>query len=118
MGITGTQQAKDASDVVLLDDNFASIVNGVEEGRIIFDNLKKSIAYTLSSNIPEMTPFLMYQAIGIPLPLTTMMILLVDLGTDLVPAISMAFEGKEADIMKRAPIWYRLSRWRLRGKKR
>jgi magnesium-transporting ATPase (P-type) len=103
MGITGTEVAKDAADMILLDDNFASIVNGVEEGRIIFDNLKKSIAYTLSSNIPEIAPFLLHQTIGIPLPLTTVMILLVDLGTDLAPAISLAHEGKEADIMQRPP---------------
>jgi len=103
MGITGTEVAKEAADMILLDDNFASIVNGVEEGRIIFDNLKKSIAYTLSSNIPEIAPFLFFQTIGIPLPLSTVMILLVDLGTDLAPAISMAYEGKEADIMERLP---------------
>merc|ERR1719447_182086 len=103
MGITGTEVAKDAADMILLDDNFASIVNGVEEGRIIFDNLKKSIAYTLSSNIPEISPFLLYQMLGIPLALPTVMILLVDLGTDLAPAISFAHEGKEADIMKRPP---------------
>eukprot|EP00494_Astrolonche_serrata_P024265 UN24523 len=103
MGITGTEVAKDAADMILMDDNFASIVNGVEEGRIIFDNLKKSIAYTLSSNIPEIAPFLLYQTTGIPLPLTTVMILLVDLGTDLAPAISLAHEGKESDIMVRPP---------------
>merc|ERR1719300_1548501 len=103
MGITGTEVAKDAADMILLDDNFASIVNGVEEGRIIFDNLKKSIAYTLSSNIPEIAPFLFHQTVGLPLPLTTVMILLVDLGTDLAPAISLAHEGKEADIMQRPP---------------
>jgi soluble P-type ATPase len=79
MGITGTEVAKDAADMILLDDNFSSIVNGVEEGRIIFDNLKKSIAYTLSSNIPEIAPFLIFQCFGIPLPLSTVMILLVDL---------------------------------------
>merc|ERR1719204_2626280 len=103
MGITGTDVAKETADMILLDDNFSSIVNGVEEGRIIFDNLKKSIAYTLSSNIPEIAPFLLHQTIGIPLPLTTVMILLVDLGTDLAPAISLAHEGKEADIMQRPP---------------
>jgi len=103
MGITGTEVAKEAADMILMDDNFASIVNGVEEGRIIFDNLKKSIAYTLSSNIPEIAPFLLFQTIAIPLPLSTVMILLVDLGTDLAPAISMAYEGKEADIMERPP---------------
>merc|ERR1719208_25807 len=103
MGITGTEVAKEAADMILLDDNFASIVNGVEEGRIIFDNLKKSIAYTLSSNIPEIAPFLLFQTIAIPLPLSTVMILLVDLGTDLAPAISMAYEGRESDIMQRKP---------------
>ena len=84
MGITGTEVAKEAADMILTDDNFASIVNGVEEGRIIFDNLKKSIAYTLSSNIPEIAPFLFNTILGIPLPLTTVMILLVDLGTDVL----------------------------------
>lgn len=103
MGMTGTEVAKESADMILADDNFASIVNGVEEGRIIFDNLKKSIAYTLSSNIPEILPFLLYQTIRIPLPLIPIMILLVDLGTDLVPAISLAHENKEADIMKRLP---------------
>merc|ERR1712226_1710977 len=103
MGIAGSDVSKQAADMILLDDNFASIVTGVEEGRIIFDNLKKSIAYTLSSNIPEIAPFLLFQTTGIPLPLTTVMILLVDLGTDLVPAISLAHERAEADIMSRPP---------------
>lgn len=62
----------------------ASIVVGVEEGRLIFDNLKKSIAYTLTSNIPEISPFLMYIVFGIPLPLGTVTILCIDLGTDMV----------------------------------
>ena len=75
----------------------------MEEGRLIFDNLKKSIAYTLSSNIPEISPFLAFIVIQIPLPLSTILILCVDLGTDMVPAISMAWEGAEADIMKRRP---------------
>merc|ERR1711962_586403 len=92
MGIAGSDVSKQAADMILLDDNFASIVTGVEEGRLIFDNLKKSIAYTLTSNIPEIAPFLFNQTVGLPLPLTTVMILLVDLGTDLAPAISMAYE--------------------------
>merc|ERR1719410_897347 len=89
--------------MILLDDNFASIVTGVEEGRLIFDNLKKSIAYTLTSNIPEISPFLLFILADIPLPLGTVTILCIDLGTDMVPAISMAYEFAESDIMKRQP---------------
>merc|ERR1712051_961331 len=93
MGIAGSDVSKQAADMILLDDNFASIVTGVEEGRLIFDNLKKSIAYTLTSNIPEISPFLLFICADIPLPL----------GTDMVPAISMAYEEAESDIMKRMP---------------
>lgn len=89
--------------MILLDDNFASIVTGVEEGRLIFDNLKKSIAYTLTSNIPEIAPFLFFIIFAIPLPLGTVTILTIDLGTDLVPAISLAYERPESDIMRRRP---------------
>lgn len=103
MGIMGSDVSKEAANMILLDDNFASIVAGVEEGRLIFDNLKKSIAYTLSSNIPEISPFLAFIVIGVPLPLSTILILCVDLGTDMVPAISMAWENAEADIMSRNP---------------
>jgi len=103
MGIAGSDVSKQAADMILLDDNFASIVVGVEEGRLIFDNLKKSIAYTLTSNIPEISPFLMYILFGIPLPLGTVTILCIDLGTDMVPAISLAYEEAESDIMKRKP---------------
>ncbi|TKR87080.1 hypothetical protein L596_011546 [Steinernema carpocapsae] len=103
MGIAGSDVSKQAADMILLDDNFASIVVGVEEGRLIFDNLKKSIAYTLTSNIPEISPFLTYILFGIPLPLGTVTILCIDLGTDMVPAISLAYEEAESDIMKRQP---------------
>ncbi|XP_049736914.1 sodium/potassium-transporting ATPase subunit alpha-2 isoform X2 [Elephas maximus indicus] len=103
MGITGSDVSKQAADMILLDDNFASIVTGVEEGRLIFDNLKKSIAYTLTSNIPEITPFLLFIILSIPLPLGTITILCIDLGTDMVPAISLAYETAESDIMKRVP---------------
>uniref|UniRef100_A0A8C8SWL2 Sodium/potassium-transporting ATPase subunit alpha-2 n=1 Tax=Pelusios castaneus TaxID=367368 RepID=A0A8C8SWL2_9SAUR len=103
MGIAGSDVSKQAADMILLDDNFASIVTGVEEGRLIFDNLKKSIAYTLTSNIPEITPFLLFIIINIPLPLGTVTILCIDLGTDMVPAISLAYEAAESDIMKRQP---------------
>lgn len=103
MGIAGSDVSKQAADMILLDDNFASIVTGVEEGRLIFDNLKKSIAYTLTSNIPEISPFLFFILMDIPLPLGTVTILCIDLGTDMVPAISLAYEKAEADIMKRQP---------------
>jgi len=103
MGIMGSEVSKNAADMILLDDNFASIVAGVEEGRLIFDNLKKSICYTLTSNIPEISPFISQVLFNIPLPLSTILILGIDLGTDMVPAISMAYETAEADIMKRPP---------------
>jgi len=89
--------------MILMDDNFASIVNGVEEGRLIFDNLKKSICYTLTSKPPELIPFLLWVAAGFPLAISTILILAIDLGTDMVPAISLAYETREADIMHRPP---------------
>ena len=103
MGISGSDVSKQAADMILLDDNFASIVTGVEEGRLIFDNLKKSIVYTLTSNIPEIAPFLLFILAEIPLALGTVTILCIDLGTDMFPAISVAYEEAESDIMKRMP---------------
>ena len=100
---SGSDVAKNAADMILLNDDFSSIVNGVEEGRLIFDNLKKSIAYTLSSNIPEISPFIMFIIFQVPLPLSTVLILCIDLGTDMVPAISFAYENAELDIMDRMP---------------
>ena len=100
---SGSDVAKNAADMLLLDDNFSSIVNGVEEGRLIFDNLKKSIAYTLSSNIPEILPFILFIVVEVPLPLSTVLILCIDLGTDMIPAISFAYENPELDIMDRVP---------------
>ena len=88
--------------MILLDDNF-SIVTGAEEGRLIFDNLKKSILYTLTSNITEILPFLTWVVLGIPLPLSTVAILLIYLGTDMLPAISLAYENAELNLMERAP---------------
>eukprot|EP01118_Nematostelium_gracile_P012128 TRINITY_DN4390_c0_g1_i1.p1 TRINITY_DN4390_c0_g1~~TRINITY_DN4390_c0_g1_i1.p1 ORF type:complete len:403 (+),score=118.85 TRINITY_DN4390_c0_g1_i1:161-1369(+) len=103
MGIAGSDVSKDAADVILLDDNFASIVAGVEEGRIIFDNLKKSINYTLSSNSAELFPFILFAIARLPLALSAVLILCIDLGTDMIPAISLAYEKPESDIMKRKP---------------
>jgi len=102
--------------MILLDDNFSSIVAGIEEGRLIFDNLKKSIAYTLEHLTPEVIPYLMYFLFGIPLPLTVVLVLCIDLGTDLFPAIALAYEEAESDIMLRPPrnqVTDRLVGWRL-----
>ncbi|XP_078282945.1 potassium-transporting ATPase alpha chain 2-like [Rhinoraja longicauda] len=103
MGIAGSDAAKNAADMILLDDNFASIVTGVEEGRLIFDNLKKAIAYTLTKNMAELCPFLIYTIVSIPLPIGTIAILLIDLGTDIIPSISLAYEKAERDIMNVHP---------------
>ncbi|XP_012535956.1 sodium/potassium-transporting ATPase subunit alpha [Monomorium pharaonis] len=103
MGITGSDVSKEVADLILLDDNFASIVTGIEEGRRIFDNLKSSIAYTLASNVPEIMPFLAFIMLGIPLPVGIICILCIDLGTDMWPAVSLAYEKSESDIMLRKP---------------
>uniref|UniRef100_A0A8C3HRL6 Sodium/potassium-transporting ATPase subunit alpha n=1 Tax=Chrysemys picta bellii TaxID=8478 RepID=A0A8C3HRL6_CHRPI len=103
MGIAGSDAAKNAADMILLDDNFASIVTGVEEGRLIFDNLKKTIAYTLTKNIAELCPFLIYIIASIPLPIGTITILFIDLGTDIIPSVALAYEKAESDIMNRRP---------------
>jgi sodium/potassium-transporting ATPase subunit alpha len=103
MGISGSTVSKKTADMILLDDNFATIVAGIEEGRLVFDNLKKSIAYTLSSNVPELFPFIFFIILGIPLALGTITIICIDLGTDILPAISLAYEEPETDLMKRPP---------------
>lgn len=105
MGITGTDVAKEAADMILLDDNFATIVNAIEEGRGIFDNIRKFITYIFASNIPEIVPYLVFVLSGgkIPLPLTVLQILAVDVGTDLLPALALGAEPPESDVMKRPP---------------
>uniref|UniRef100_A0A8C7EZ12 Sodium/potassium-transporting ATPase subunit alpha n=1 Tax=Oncorhynchus kisutch TaxID=8019 RepID=A0A8C7EZ12_ONCKI len=103
MGIAGSDAAKNAADMILLDDNFASIVTGVEQGRLIFDNLKKSIAYTLTKNIPELTPYLIYITVSVPLPLGCITILMIELATDIFPSVSLAYEKAESDIMHLKP---------------
>ena len=103
MGITGSEVSKQAADMILLDDNFASIVTGVEEGRLIFENLKKTVAYTVTHITDETLPFLLFIFLNIPLPLGTICVLWIDLATDIVPAITIAYEQAEADIMMRKP---------------
>ncbi|VEL36673.1 unnamed protein product [Protopolystoma xenopodis] len=103
MGISGSDVSKQVADMILLDDNFSTIVTGIEEGRVIFDNLKKSIAYTMTSKIPELLPFILFMLFDLPLMMGTVTILCIDLGTDMLPAISMAYEVAEKDIMKRKP---------------
>jgi sodium/potassium-transporting ATPase subunit alpha len=103
MGISGTDVAKEASDMILLDDNFATIVNAVEEGRTVYDNIRKFITYIFASNIPEAVPYLAYVLLRIPLPLTIMQILAVDLGTDMLPALALGTEKPTPSIMKQPP---------------
>ncbi len=112
MGISGTDVAKEASDMILLDDNFATIVNAVEEGRTVFENIKKFITYIFASNIPEAIPYLSYILLSIPLPLTIIQILAVDLGTDMLPALALGAERPTPGIMKQPP---RSPRERLLG---
>jgi sodium/potassium-transporting ATPase subunit alpha len=89
--------------MVLMDDNFATIVNAVEEGRTVFSNIKKFIGYILTSNIPELLPFIAFVLLGIPLPLTVILILSIDLGTDILPALGLGIETPEYDVMRRPP---------------
>ncbi len=103
MGIMGTDVAKEASNMVLMDDNFATIVSAVEEGRTIFENIKKFIAYILTSNIPEILPFVAFVLLDIPLPLTVVLILAIDLGTDILPALGLGAEKPETDVMNKPP---------------
>jgi magnesium-transporting ATPase (P-type) len=103
MGIAGTDVAKEAADLILLDDNFASIVTAIEEGRAVFDNLRKFLTYILSSNIPELVPYLAFVLFRIPLPLTIIQILAVDLGTDMLPALALGAEKPDPAVMRRPP---------------
>ena len=103
MGLSGTDVAREASDLVLLDDNFASIVDAVEEGRTVFENIRKFLTYILTSNIPELVPFLAFAFLGVPLALTIVQILAVDLGTDMLPALGLGAESSDASVMTRPP---------------
>jgi len=103
MGVTGTDVARQAADMVLLDDNFASIVSAIEEGRAVYDNIRKFLTYILTSNVPELVPYLAFAFFDMPLALTILQILVVDLGTDIVPALGLGTEKAEPDVMTRPP---------------
>ena len=103
MGKAGTDVAREAADMILTDDNFASIVHAVEEGRAIFDNIRRFLTYFQTSNVAEMFPFLAMIFLGIPLPLTLLQILTIDLLTDQVPALALGLEQPEPGVMERPP---------------
>ena len=105
MGVSGTDVAREAATMVLTDDNFASIVAAVEEGRVVYDNIRKFITYIFVHAIPEVVPFVIYALAGgaIPLPLTALQILAIDLGTDTVPALALGREPAEPGTMDRPP---------------
>ena len=105
MGITGTDVAKEAADMILTDDNFVSIVKAIEEGRAIFNNIKKFITYIFNSNIPEAIPFLLplLTINQIPPMLTILEVLLIDIGTDMLPALGLGSEKPTKGIMDRPP---------------
>jgi magnesium-transporting ATPase (P-type) len=103
MGVSGTDVAREASDMVLLDDNFASIVDAIEEGRAIFENIQKFLTYILTSNVPELVPYLAFAFARVPLALTVIQILAVDLGTDMLPALGLGVEPPDPGAMHRPP---------------
>ncbi|GAB4484004.1 MAG: cation-transporting P-type ATPase [Anaerolineales bacterium] len=104
MGIVGTDVAKEAADIILTNDNFGAIVSAIEEGRAVYDNVRKFVTYIFSSNVPELMPFLVAASFpGIPLALTVRQILAVDLGTDLLPALALGMETPAPGVMQKPP---------------
>ncbi|MGL5512088.1 MAG: cation-translocating P-type ATPase [Sporomusa sp.] len=105
MGISGTDVAKEAADMILTDDNFASIINAIEEGRAVYNNIRKFVLYIFNSNMAAAVPMVLYlfSRGTIPLPLTIMQVLAIDLGTDMVPAMGLGVEKPEAGIMNVPP---------------
>jgi magnesium-transporting ATPase (P-type) len=105
MGVVGTDVAREAADFVLLDDNFAHVVQAVEEGRAAFDNIKRFLTYNLTDNVAELTPFVVWalSAGRIPLMITVLQVLALDIGTDILPALALGAERPEPGVMQRPP---------------
>jgi magnesium-transporting ATPase (P-type) len=105
MGASGTEVARESATMVLMDDSFASIVAAIEEGRIVFDNLRKFVTYIFAHSTPEVVPFLLFALSGgsIPLPITAVQILAIDLGTETLPALALGREPGEPGLMERPP---------------
>jgi P-type Ca2+ transporter type 2C len=103
MGASGTDVAREAADIVLLNDSFASIVKAVESGRAIYENIRKFIVYVFAHNWAELIPFLLYAALGIPLPLLVVQVLAIDLAIDVIPSLALSREPPEAGIMQEPP---------------
>ncbi len=103
MGLNGTDVAREAADLVLIDDNFATIVSAIEQGRAVYQNIRKFITYILSSNIPELLPFLAMVFCKIPPALVILQILAIDLGTDMLPALALGAEPPEAGTLLQPP---------------
>lgn len=103
MGITGTDVAKDASDMILADDNFATIISAIEEGRNIYNNIKKSVVFLLSSNLGEVIAMLVAIVIGLPVPLVATQLLWINLVTDTLPAIALGMDPGNPDVMRERP---------------
>ena len=106
MGRSGTDVAREVADIVLLDDNFATIIKAIEEGRSINDNIRKFMTYILASNIPELVPFIAVLFLGIPPALTILQILAIDVGTDMLPALALGAEKPERGVLRRPPRSY------------
>jgi magnesium-transporting ATPase (P-type) len=103
MGASGTDVAREAADMILLDDSFASIIKAVESGRAIYENLRKFIVYVFAHNWAELIPYVLYALLGLPLPLLVAQVLAIDLGIDVIPSLALSREPPESGIMQEPP---------------
>jgi magnesium-transporting ATPase (P-type) len=103
MGLRGTDVARESAEMILTDDNFASIVHAIEEGRAVFSNIKKFITYIFAHLVPEAVPFILYVLLKIPAPITALQILAIDLGTETLPALALGVEKPEPGVMDQPP---------------